>query len=446
MWYKALWLGIQTHRSWVILGLFAAFALYALLSVGEAVGISATEWMRVYSYRDYHNWHDIFLYLRDLRTGIPPVLSFVEVSSWKLFQSVTWITEDVYRLGIILAVVLPGFFAKRRIWATILAIALGLLMFHSILIVHPGNPQLYDVWLPVFILLGFIFTQLSLSTSKPKLTVALAILGGFFFSMAELARPFMIALFPILIAICGYQYVKAKKKRLFLFYLIPILLFSGGWHLKLLIYNQGQVIWSNHGGTNLFRAWMPLVDQEELNKELQQEAPPLNDYGWALNNINTQIHAENSSARSRAVIKGIAAQPLEALKMFAEKVEFFTRPRTDMYDHNPQDAILAWYRFAVRTLYILLAILLIRSVVKVFKDWRYVFSWEFALLFTTFFLTLMPVIGEAGEEARFIVAVLPFLLVTGNIGAAWISEFLTNVGMLNHCPEPVEGASETSHN
>lgn len=415
---------LQPYRTVINLLVFWVLAAYAWEAVQEAVAVPVTEWMHIYSFRDYTHWDDIKIYLRDLRTGIPPVLSFLELHAWMRYCSIEWIIEDLYRYGIVFAVLLPGFFGKKRFWSWLAAVGLGWLMLESILIVHPGNPQLYDVLLPVFILLGFLYTRISLKTKWIALGILPAIAGGFFFSMAELARPFMIALLPFLIAICGYQYFRAKRPWLFVAYLLPVLVFSGGWHLKLLKYNQGQIVWSNHGGTNLYRAWTPLIDQDELKSQLQPEAPPLNDYGWAWNNINTQIHAENSSARSQAVLQGIFNNPSLAWKIFVQKVRIFTTPRTYTYDYDPQDPILVWYRRGVRGLYYVLAILLLGCVVRGVRDWRFLLSWDVGLLLTCFFLSFMPIIGESGEEARFIVAVLPFLMVTGLVALKWGEELI----------------------
>ncbi|MEM7368814.1 MAG: hypothetical protein AAF587_09420 [Bacteroidota bacterium] len=415
---------LHPYRVVVNLVIFWILATYAWEAVQEAVAAPVTEWMHIYSFRDYTHWDDIKTYLRELRTGIPPVLSFLELHSWMRYCSIEWIIEDLYRYGIVFAVLLPGFFAKGTLRSWLLATGIGWLMLESILIVHPGNPQLYDVLLPVFILLGFLYAQISLKTKWVALGIVPAVLGGFFFSMAELARPFMIALLPILIAICGYQYFQARRRWLFVAYLLPILIFSGGWHLKLLIYNQGQVVWSNHGGTNLFRAWTPVIDHKNLTSQIQPEAPPLNEYGWAWNNLNTQIHAENSAFRSKAVVGGILNKPELAGKILYQKIRIFTTPRTYIYKHDPQDPLLIWYRTFVRGLYYVLAILLVVSLVKTIRNWRFLFSWEFGLLFTTFFLTVMPIIGESGEEARFIVAVLPFLITTGLIAARWGEDLL----------------------
>ena len=89
----------------------------------------------------------------------------------------------------------------------------------------------------------------SIKAHNVWLGIVPAILGGFFLSMAELARPFMILLLPILLLICGYQYFQAKRPWLLAAFLLPVLVFSGGWHVKLLLHNERR----GHAPTTIAR-------------------------------------------------------------------------------------------------------------------------------------------------------------------------------------------------
>ena len=416
---------LTRYRSPLYALLSGAFVLWAYFRVTDfaATAQPATIWMRIFSYQDFDTWGEIWTYLRDLRTGIPPVLSFLELASYKLFGGFNWLVKSVYRYSIILMLLLPLLLTAGRWRHLLLTLGMAIILLASILYIHPGNPQLYDVLLPTFLLLFLVCLRGSLRPGWPRrLSLALTGLSGFFLSMAELARPFMIAVVPLLLLFAAYHYWQAGLRRRFLLFLLPVFLFSGLWHLKLLVFNDGQVVWSNHGGTNLFRAWIPLVDQDVMNPQLQPEAPPLNDFGWALDNINTQVHAENSRVRSQAVITGIKAQPAAALDLLWQKTLIFTQPRTDMYAHNPQQPVLVWYRLLVRGLFIILGLMLPVALVRGLRRWRYFFTWELAGLFLAFFLSFMPIIGEEGEEARFLVAVLPFLLWVGLIASDWLAE------------------------
>ncbi|MEO1449380.1 MAG: hypothetical protein AAFV07_07605 [Bacteroidota bacterium] len=401
------------------------FVSYAWTLSDGAVARAATIWMRVFSYQEYNTWPKIWQYLRELRTGVPPILSFLELWSFKAKGSLNLIAGGLYRVSLVGMLTLPLFLTRLR-W-----IDLGIwsvsawLLLHALLVVHFGNPQLYDVCLPFFLLLFLVTLRGSWQKQVPRwLGGILAAMSGFWLAMAELARPFMLALVPILIGYAAWQFWEKGVFRRIWILLIPVLLLSGGWHLKLLIYNNGQVIWSNHGGTNLFRAWVSLVDQEAMRAQLQPEAPPISDNDWAWTNINTQVHAENSAVRSAAVKKGILAQPGAAWKLFWQKVEHFIEPQTDMYDYHPRTPAIPWYIKWVNWTYYVLAILLVYRGIRGF--WRPV-RWlkpGFMYLFIAFFLSFLPIIGEAGEEARFLVAVVPFLMLVLHEGGHTLTKGL----------------------
>ena len=67
----------------------------------------------------------------------------------------------------------------------------------------------------------------------------------------------------------------------------------------------------------------------------------------------------------------------------------------------------------VRLFFLSLVFLLIRSLYKGIKDKEYWVSEEFLVIFITFFLCFIPIIGESGEESRFLISVLPFLMMMG---------------------------------
>ncbi|MEM7658270.1 MAG: hypothetical protein AAF399_19245 [Bacteroidota bacterium] len=404
---------------------YGLFVLWGLWETRNSVAIPAMDWMRIFSFRDYRTSADILLYLKELRTGIPPFISLVEILSWNWWETLDWWVKGFYRLALIGIVLLPIWFTKRTIWHLLAGLPIAVFLLKGLVIVHPGNPQIYDVLLPVLLLIGLLLLKKSFTDQMRNWRLWLMALGaGFFLSMAELARPFMILLLPLLMGLGIYHFIQAKRARLILPFLIPILLFSGGWHLKLLIYNDGQVIWSNHGGTNLFRAWMPLVDQEAMEAQLQPEAPPMKDYNWFWDNLNTEIHAQNSKVRSQAVMDGIKSQPLAAMGLLWDKTLHFIEPQTAMYDYDPQGFFVSAYRGIVRLIYYLLALLLMRTVVRAIKQPISLLEWDTWLILITAFLSFMPIIGEAGEESRFLVSVLPFLMIVGFLGVEWIVQRL----------------------
>ena len=386
------------------------YLLYGTYATHKVTAVPATYWMNMYSHKDYANG-GIMDYIKELRTGIPPLFSLIEITSYNTLGSSEWLFKGVYRKAILLIAFLPLVFVRNHWWEWLWCTLVGVVFVESILVIHPQNPQYYDVLLPAFLLLYILLTKGSLADGPPFFTTLAAFGAGFFLSAAELARPFMLALVPLLILFNVVHYNRKENRRNVLFFLLPLLLISGLWHAKLLYYNQGQIIWSNSSGTNLFRAWADFVDMEELADNLEEEAPPIGPGRWQ--NFNTQVHYRNSQVRKQMVIEGVQEQPGKALAYLWEKALVFTRPRVDMYDNNPDATVLIFYRIFVRGVFIFLPILLLIQLIKIVRSRAYFWEWEPWILGITAFLTLMPIIGERGEEARFVISVLPFLTLSG---------------------------------
>jgi hypothetical protein len=115
----------------------------------------------------------------------------------------------------------------------------------------------------MFIVLHYLFTKLGSSNKSNTLAAILALFSGLSLSMAELLRPFFIYLLPIPFL---FSLLRFKKKSIAscLFFLAPILLFSGGWHVRTALLVK-QLSWSNHSGFNMVRAW-PEVTWPEYRK------------------------------------------------------------------------------------------------------------------------------------------------------------------------------------
>lgn len=420
---------LRTYRRPLLL-LLCAFIVYqyAITQANQykLFAWPATRWMNIYNYADFQSWDQIGDYFLELRTGVPPVASLLEIIAYKATDTWKPVTEGLYRQFLALLFALPFFFLRGRWWELLLGLGIAWVMVDSTMIVHKGNPQLYDVMLPVFLMLYFLFTRASVSPLRG--TLAWAALAGFFLSMAELSRPFMIAIVPLILLYQGFLYCRAERslaiKKLVAF-LLPLLLFSGIWHGKLLV-RHGQLIWSNHGGSNLVNAWQPIVDFEALNPQLKPEAAPLMDNAWTATNLNTEVHTYNSKLRSGAVIAGVKAHPWEAWQHFQAKANIFLEPRVDMYAYEPTNDILESYKWLINGAYGILAFLVVRLLSMVWVRPKYLLTEEAALIVLTVFLTVMPIIGENGEEARFMVSVTPILLLTAYYGLRWLGEQFSN--------------------
>ena len=378
----------------------------------EKTAFSSTYWMQIFSFQDYGEPDAFRQYLLDLRTGIPPLYSALEIYSFNTWQDNTWIFKDLYQLGMITMCILPLFFTRGKEVLLIAGLLMGWIFFRAGLLIHEGNPQYYDVLLPCFLLLYLLFSEASFALKGWRIIAPLmGFLAGLCLGIAELSRPFMLALVPFLIGYSCFHYLRQKQYISLVIFLLPLLIVSGGWHAKLYVYNNGQVIWSNSSGTNLYRAWSHMVDNEALELELQEEAPPLLYGRW--NNLNTQVHYENSQVRKAYVWKAIRHNPGDALKRIWLKTLIFIRPQTDLYAHQPRGNFIAAYKVLVKGIYLLFPILVILGIRKIIKRPSSFFSREWIVVFITGFLSFMPIIGESGEEARFLISVLPFLIICG---------------------------------
>ena len=419
---------------------FPLFGIFIWVFIDQGIGLakgntafSSTYWMQIFSYQDYTEPQDFYQYLLDLRTGIPPLYSALEIYSFNTWEDSSWIFQNLYQGAIIVLVLLPLFFSKGKGVLLLWGLLTAWVIFRSILLIHPGNPQYYDVLLPVFLLLFILLTEASLATKEWKFFALIpAFLAGLSLSIAELSRPFMLALLPILVVYSLFHFIQHKQWLLVGAFLLPLLMLSGGWHGKLFMYNNGQIIWSNSSGTNLYRAWSEFVDSEALNKELQKEEEPLMWGRW--DNLNTQVHYENSQVRKKYVWEGIRKNPGKALMRIWKKTLIFIQPQTDIYDHKPRGSYIAMYSFLVKGLFLVFPILLFLEIRQLIKKPHHFFSRNLLILIITGFLSLMPIIGESGEEARFLVSVLPFLMILGMIGLEKIATLVQNSklnGILN---------------
>jgi len=303
-----------------------------------------------------------------------------------------------------LAIVIAGTSCKRMTGAFLVS----LLFLYATTIIHPGNPQNYDIFFPLFFLL-YVFLIKRSSPASPDhkwLNVLLPFFAGFFLSMAELTRPFMIFFMPVLALSAYWSFRKGARKKQFLAFIIPVLILSGGWNGYQFFAHQ-QITFSNHTGFNLSRAW-PNVPQSDLVDEIHDT--PLVDDRWE--NLNTPEHSANSKQRQKTVFRYWLDHPYESLITALKKVVHFLSGETAIYTYEPKsDWFWVYKLFVGATAALLLAnagILFIQ--LFHFKRMPEILSNQdnVMLLFAAASIFLMA-IGDMGEEARFLISVLPFL-------------------------------------
>jgi hypothetical protein len=132
---------------------------------------------------------------------------------------------------------------------------------------------------------------------------------------------------------------------------------------------------------------------------------PLQPGRWP--NLNTAEHDENSQMLQRAIIGYALSHPIESIAHAARRVLTLMGGPTSIYDHKPSHRELALYRPLVAALALLL--LAGYAVAAGRRALRLLGEPDNILVVTAFLSLLILAVGDAQEEARFLISVLPFL-------------------------------------
>lgn len=407
---------LHSHRPWSLLArvgkmpaknvgfvLASVVALFGLIITREAQAAPVTHWMNIFHLSDFKTFDAVGDYLLNLRVPIPPVFSLLEIASYRILGTVTPVTIGFYRAAMVGAFVFAILLASSslpKVWASFV---LSVVLLSCTALIHPGNPVLYDVMLP-FLLLGAILALEGLSHVEGSPARALA--GGILLGLAELTRPFAIVLIvPILIF--GLRRLRGSSKKHLVLFVLPILALSGTWHLVQLC-RHGQVLWTNHSGFNMSNAW-PMVERPDLmREETLYEVKPGR---WP--NLNNRDHGTNSVILQRAIVRYIIDHPTESLEHILNRVFYLATGPTRIYSHAPEHWLLAIYPFLTHLLILdgvlfafVLGLFALESPAQMLQVLD---SPQNVIILITAMSTLIYAAGEAGEEARFLVSMLPFL-------------------------------------
>jgi hypothetical protein len=186
----------------VILFCFLVFGFY----MGrESVANPSITWMVMYLPEDFTNisCSELVTFLKGLRIPIPPVIGLMEILSIRFMGSTTFVTQYLYQIGLVagylMAITLAGNSAIRLLASFFISVV----FLYATTKIHPGNPQIYDVLMPAFFLTYIFLLKKSADKNFPGRNTAwvliLTFLSGFFLSMAELSRPFIIYILPLFI-------------------------------------------------------------------------------------------------------------------------------------------------------------------------------------------------------------------------------------------------------
>ena len=232
-------------------------------------------------------------------------------------------------------------------------------------------------------------------------------------TLAELTRPFFIYLLPLLV-VAGCLVLWKHGRRVVGLFLLPVLLLSGSWHLHI-ARTQGQLAWTNHSGYNLLRNWT-IVEMPPLVAETG--SAPLAADRWL--NLNTPEHGENSRRIQAAVVGYIRAHPAQAARHGLTKLRDFLAIPTGYYNWHPDQPGLRFYRWAACVGLAWLGVQLAAAGVALWRrNWSALVSAESQLIAITAATLLVLALGEAGEEARLAVTLLPLLAALPVFGRPW---------------------------
>ena len=319
------------------------------------------------------------------------------------------VTTYLYRTALVGAYVLALWFTFPSIARLCAALPTALVFLWATVLVHPLNPQSYDIFLPCFLLLSLICLKVvrDVASQRTRLASALGASSGFFLSMAELTRPFVFLLLPLLVA-GGCLILERFPRRVLVAFLLPLVLLTGVWHVHLLA-RFGQVLASNYSGFNLRRAWpmapLPAGMWETHDQPAAEEAWP---------NLNADEQHKASQALQGVVLHYVTAHPLAALVHAVGRIKLFIAPQTSMYGSTARtDAALVAYRTIAPAAFLFMfanVALVAWNAMRARRRFiRVLASPDNLLLLVAFFASLALSLGEAEEEARLVLSVLPLL-------------------------------------
>ncbi len=386
------------------------FGLAAAWMVRKAASAPAVTWMNIYAPGDFSQVgaREIATFMWQLRVPIPPALALVEIVAQEIPHAPILLSTYGYRAALILVYVLAIVLASTSMVRMLAAAAVSLLFLYCTTLIHRGNAQVYDILCPLFFLLFVVLLRAAAEAKTVRLQILLPAAAGFFLSMAELTRPFLVAVLPLFVVCGALSFARATQRRSLIAFLVPIILLSGGWHAHLW-FTHGQLTFSNHTGFNLRRAW-PQVTVPELEPEL---GVPIASGRWP--NLNTTQHLENSRRLQKAVAHYWREQPTSSLEHAVRRTGELLSGQTAIYQRRPQSAWFGAYRWTVRITAVWLMVQITLLAVRMARR-RSPTAWarmarhpdHLVLAFAgscIFFLA----VGERGEDARFLLSLLPLL-------------------------------------
>jgi hypothetical protein len=393
---------------WFSIAAVVTFVCTGLYIASDSRGVEATTWMNIFAFSDLATPDKIGDFVANLIIPVPIALSLFEIAVYKTFGSTYLVTHVLYRGCLVLSYVLAIYLCSESRNRFLFCIFTSLVFVWCTILIHPGNPQLYDFVFPLWNLV-FVIALKSVktdetSTEATALPLLLCAAAGFSLSMVELLRPFVFLVMPFLL-FCVYLRLRRLPRKYFAAFIVPVLLFSGSWHGYQAV-RHGQIVWSNHSGFNLVRAW-PMVESPVLVPESNNQplAPD------RLPNLNTREHLENSRRLQKGIVEFLITHPLEGLANIGYRFYVFMTVPTHLSMNNPPYPELWLYRILVwiACLILLRGLVLLGYHVVSSRRLDRLGDPENILSSSALLYMMLMAVGDAGEESRFWISILPIL-------------------------------------
>lgn len=156
-------------------------------------------------------------------------------------------------------------------------------------------------------MIGLCIVFILILSTKQTLTKHDVLLLSFSIVLADMLRPFMMVITPIIVIWIGYLIYKRTSRSLMYLFIFPlfILLIWHGNHIFVL----KQLTWSNYSGYNLARAWHP----EAIAERPYWYATTQPNAVTPATSINDEQWGRNSNYVLHKVLDWVWAHPLDAL-------------------------------------------------------------------------------------------------------------------------------------
>ncbi|MEO5766964.1 MAG: hypothetical protein ABIS92_01310 [Polyangia bacterium] len=400
----------------LLLGLLQA--LIGIHALRFSTSVSSLEWNLLFNVAEFDSLTKVRGFFANLMVPIPPALALLEIVTQSLTGTNDFVIRTVYKVSIIGAYLGALALAYPRTGRMLVTFFVSLLFMLSTVYIHPGNPQLYDTVFPFLVMLFLVLLNAALVEQTHQWRRALPLAAaGLCLSLLALTRPFANILV-VAVVVCLARRLPGPRRHTVIFALCAAVL-CVPWQIYVLA-RHGQVGISNNGGFNLHHAWS-MVPPPPLVSE--NASPP---YRGA----NNPMHIVNANRFQAAILRYAVTHPAESLANIAHRVAVMTEGRTVIMDSRlqPRQQLLRVYQLVVRFLALLLLYAAAQAPVRWAREWirrrRQVSQQRDAFPtppthITTVLLVgitagslIFLALGEAGEEARFLISLLPMLAVT----------------------------------